>query len=59
MVTASGQLISSAEQWFKTRRPEILKFYREEIYGVVPDGALRVTWEVAETDAPPARARQS
>jgi hypothetical protein len=51
LVTASGQLISSAQQWFKTRRPEILKFYREEIYGGVPDGAPRVTWEVAETDA--------
>ena len=50
LVTASGQ-VSSAQQWFKTRRPEILKFYREEIYGGVPDGAPRVTWEVAETDA--------
>ncbi len=51
LVTASGQRISSALQWFKTRRPEILKFYREQIYGGVPDGAPRVTWEVAETDA--------
>jgi hypothetical protein len=51
LVTVSGQRISSAEQWFKSRRPEILKFYREEIYGGIPDGAPRVTWEVAETDA--------
>jgi hypothetical protein len=50
LVTASGQRVTSAEQWFKSRRPEILKLYRDEIYGRVPDGAPRVTWEVAETD---------
>ena len=38
-------------QWFKVRRPEILKFYRNEIYGRVPADAPKVTWEVAETDA--------
>ncbi len=50
LVTASGQRITSAEQWFKARRPEILKLYRDEIYGHVPASAPRVTWVVAETD---------
>jgi hypothetical protein len=50
LVTADGRRVTTAEAWFKERRPEILKFYRTEIYGRVPDNAPRVTWEVAETD---------
>jgi hypothetical protein len=50
LVTASGQRVTSAEQWFKVRRPEILELYRDQIYGRVPAGAPRVTWEVAQTD---------
>src|SRR3954447_19532474 len=52
LVMAGGERVTSADRWVKARRPEILKFYREEIYGRVPDGAPRVTWEVAETDPP-------
>src|SRR5262249_33172745 len=47
----SGQRDTSVEQWWKERRPEILKFYQTEIYGRVPENAPRVTWEVTETDA--------
>jgi hypothetical protein len=50
LVISSGERVTSAEQWFKARRPEILKLYRDEIYGRVPEGAPRVKWEVAETD---------
>ena len=50
LVMASGERVTSADQWFKMRRPEILKLYRDEIYGRVPAGAPRVTWEVAGTD---------
>jgi hypothetical protein len=51
LVTAGGRRVATAEMWVKERRPEILKFYRSEIYGRVPDNAPRVTWEVTETDA--------
>jgi hypothetical protein len=51
LVMANGERVTGAEQWFKARRPEILKFYREEIYGRVPPGTPKVTWEVTETDA--------
>jgi hypothetical protein len=50
LVMAGGERVTSADRWVKARRPEILKFYREEIYGRVPDGAPRVTWEAVETD---------
>ena len=39
LVMASGERVTDAEQWFKERRPEILKFYRDEIYGRVPADA--------------------
>ena len=50
LVTTSGERITSADQWIKSRRPEILELYRDNIYGHVPPGAPRVTWEVVETD---------
>ena len=45
-----GRPVTSAEMWFKERRPEILKFYQTEIYGRIPENAPKVTWEVTETD---------
>src|SRR5262249_33273599 len=50
LVMTNGERVAAADRWFKARSPEILKFYREEIHGRVPDDAPRVTWEVAETD---------
>ncbi len=48
---ANGERVTSPEQWFQTRRPEILKFYRDQIYGHVPANAPKVTWEVSQADA--------
>jgi hypothetical protein len=50
LVMVSGERVANADQWFKARRPEILKLYRDEIYGRVPAGAPKVTWEVTGTD---------
>jgi hypothetical protein len=50
MTMANGERVTSAEMWFKRRRPEILRFYQTEIYGRVPQNAPPVKWEVAETD---------
>jgi hypothetical protein len=50
LVLASGRRVTSAQVWAKQRRPEILGFYRAEIYGRVPPNAPKVTWQVAETD---------
>ena len=47
---ANGERVTSAEEWFKRCRPEILKFYQTEIYGRVPENAPPVSWEVVETD---------
>jgi hypothetical protein len=50
LVTSDKRPVTTAEMWLKRRRPEILKFFRDEIYGAVPGNAPRVAWEVAETD---------
>jgi hypothetical protein len=50
LIMADGTRVTTAEQWFQKRRPEILKLYRNEIYGRIPGNAPRVAWEVTETD---------
>src|SRR6478752_2858158 len=44
LMTAGGKTVTTAEMWVKERRPEILKYYRTEIYGTVPDNVPKVTW---------------
>jgi hypothetical protein len=50
LVLADGTRVTTADQWTKERRPEILKLYEDQIYGRVPDNAPTVTWTVADTD---------
>lgn len=50
LLMANGERVASAQQWFHARRPEILKFYRDEIYGHIPTNAPKVIWKVTETD---------
>ena len=37
LTSFSGQTINTVEEWEKTRRPEIIKFFAENIYGEVPE----------------------
>jgi hypothetical protein len=50
LVMACGERVTTAEKWYQERRGEILKFYRNEIYGLVPDNAPQVVWRVTEAD---------
>ena len=36
LISFDGKKINSAEQWEKTRRPEIIEFFEQNIYGEVP-----------------------
>src|SRR4051794_13878185 len=51
LLMADGTHVTTAAQWFERRRPEILRFYQEQIYGRIPANAPKVTWEVTETDS--------
>ncbi len=41
-----GSSVTTAEQWWKVRRPEIVEMLEREIYGRVPADVPSVKWEV-------------
>lgn len=44
-----GQKVTTAEAWWKRRRPEIVEDFDREVYGRVPRDTPRVKWEVTAT----------
>ncbi len=45
----SGPRLTSAEQWWNERRPEIVEDFEREVLGRVPPDAPKVTWAVTST----------
>jgi hypothetical protein len=50
MTMKNGQKVTTAEQWWKQRRPEIVEDMDREVYGRVPKNVPKVTWTVKVTD---------
>ena len=46
MVMKNGRKVTTPEQWWNVRRPEIVEDFAREVYGRVPDNVPKVTWEV-------------
>ena len=48
LVTAEGKTITTPEEWFNLRRPQILSLFANLIYGVVPapESPIQTTFEV-------------
>ncbi len=46
LVTKRGQSVTTAAQWWKVRRPEIVEDFEREIIGRVPKHVPKVTWTV-------------
>ncbi len=46
----NGQKVTTAEVWWKERRPEIVEDFEREVYGRVPKDVPKVTWSVKATD---------
>jgi hypothetical protein len=44
-----GTKVTTAEQWWTKRRPEIVEDFDREVYGRVPKDVPKVTWEVTST----------
>ena len=42
----NGQKVTTAEQWWKQRRPEIVEDFEREVIGRVPKDAPKVTWTI-------------
>ena len=45
----NGKKVTTAEMWWKQRRPEIVEDFDREVYGRVPAHTPKVTWEVVST----------
>lgn len=50
LTTRSGKKITSADEWRRLRRPEILEDFEQEVYGRIPAGVPKVNWTVKVTD---------
>ncbi len=50
LTTRSGRKVTSAEEWKKTRRPEILELFRTHVYGRVPAARYRKDFKVVRED---------
>jgi hypothetical protein len=49
LVLNIGEKVTTAEMWFKKRRPEIVEDFDREVYGRVPKETPKVKWEVTDT----------
>ena len=43
----NGQAVTTAEMWWKQRRPEIIEDFEREVLGRVPANVPKVTWSVS------------
>ncbi len=46
---ANGEQVTTPEQWWEKRRPEIVELLERELYGRVPVDVPHINWEVRET----------
>jgi hypothetical protein len=46
----NGKKVTSADVWWKQRRPEIVEDMEREVYGRIPVNVPKVTWTVKVTD---------
>jgi dienelactone hydrolase len=49
LVLKNGKRVTTAQEWWSERRPEIVEDFDREIYGRVPANLPKVTWEVVST----------
>ncbi|MEY2408333.1 MAG: (4-O-methyl)-D-glucuronate---lignin esterase [Verrucomicrobiota bacterium] len=46
LVTRNGEKVTTAGEWWKVRRPEIVEDFEREVFGRVPKNVPKVTWTV-------------
>ena len=49
LLLKSGQQVTTASQWWRERRPEIVEDFEREVLGRIPPGVPKVTWTVTST----------
>ncbi|MFL6578052.1 MAG: acetylxylan esterase [Povalibacter sp.] len=46
LTLANGHVVTTADQWWQQRRPELVELFDREIYGRVPKHVPKVRWEL-------------
>ena len=46
LISKNGQKVTTAEQWWTLRRPEIVEDFEREVIGRVPKDVPKVTWSI-------------
>lgn len=46
----NGKKVTTANQWWNQRRPEIVEDFEREVYGRIPKNVPKVNWKVKVTD---------
>jgi len=49
LILNNDQPVTTAKMWWDQRRPEIVKYFDNDIYGRVPENTPKVTWELVST----------
>jgi hypothetical protein len=49
LLLKNGKKVTTAEMWWKQRRPEIVEDFDREVYGRLPKNTPKVNWEVVGT----------
>lgn len=50
LMLKNGKKVTTADQWWSKRRPEIVADFESEVYGKLPVSIPKVTWTVKVTD---------
>ena len=50
LLTNDGHKVASADEWRKTRRPEVLELFRKHVYGRVPATAFEQSFRIVRED---------
>lgn len=50
LVTFDGKKVKNAKEWKKVRRPELVNYFEEEVYGRIPAEVPAVNWKVVKED---------
>jgi len=50
LTLTNGQKVTTPEQWWQKRRPEIAEAFEREVVGRIPADAPKVAWRVSESD---------
>jgi hypothetical protein len=49
LLTGGRERVTTAEQWWNVRRPELVELFDREVYGRMPGAVPSVTWQVTES----------